>query len=172
MRRIVLITGVSWSGKTTIQEELLKNGWTRPINCTTRLPRWDYELDEYLFLTKDQYFSKLRNWDFLEHTNYNGNWYAICNSLPEEWNISIILDPVGRAMAMEWFTRKNIPFEMYYIEISKEEQLKRLIARWDTEEQIKERQNDFNWFSWNKFSTILDWEKPTDYLVNIINGKL
>lgn len=169
MRRIIILTWVSGSGKTTIQEELLKLWWNRPINCTTRQPRGDYELDEYLFLDKDQYFAKLRNGDFLEHTNYGGNRYAVCNSLPDG-NVAIILDPVGRAMAMSYFSRKWIPYETYYLEISKEEQKRRLKERGDTADAIKEREKDFNWFHPTSNCFILSGNKQTELLVKLING--
>jgi guanylate kinase len=61
---------VSASGKTTLQEELLKRDWNRPYNFTTRKPRSEEELDEYVFITKEQFFEKMEKGDFLENTNY------------------------------------------------------------------------------------------------------
>ena len=117
MKTLVILTWPSWSGKTTLQQELLNRWWSRPLNFTTRKPRtkerienlsssppWEdflsEELDEYIFLTEWQYMKKLINWDFLEHTNWYGNWYWMSKFLPE-WDVIAILDPVGRAQVME-----------------------------------------------------------------------
>lgn len=168
MRRIIIITWVSWSWKTTLQEELLRRWWVRPLNFTTRNPRSDLEQDEYIFLTKEQYLYKFWMWDFLENTNYWWNMYAVSKYLPEEWNICIVLDPVGRAMASEYFIRNNIEFETIYLDINEKIQEERFLKRWDSIEEVNKRKKDFNWFSPTNNCTILDWRTDVDILANLI----
>lgn len=148
MNNLLIITGISASGKTTLQNELLQRWWKRPQNFTTRKPRSDEELDEYIFLDKDKYFIKMANWDFLEHTNYNGNWYAISKYLPE-WNICIVLDPVGREQVLEKVAREKLDYNVtcVYLDITKGLQQERLNNRWDSKEQITLRDTDLDWFS-------------------------
>ena len=65
-RRIVIITWVSCSGKTTLQNELLARWWNRPINFTTRKPRTEeanielwplFEWDDFTASEFDEYIS-------------------------------------------------------------------------------------------------------------------
>ncbi len=153
MNKLIILTWISASWKTTTQEELMKRWWKRPINFTTREPRNDDELDEYIFLTKEQYFLKMQAGDFLEHTNYNGNWYGISNTLPE-WNVCIVLDPVGREQVLEKIAREKREVEVrcIYLEISRELQEERLKER-GTEWA---RSTDIEWFSPNWKSEIFD----------------
>ncbi len=160
MKNLVIITWVSWCWKTTLQNEMLKQWWRRPINFSTRKPRdvnsestddeWDFsspELNEYVFLSENDYFTKLKNWDFLEHTNYNWNWYWISKYLPE-WNICVILDPVWREQVLEKISRENpdINVVCVYLDIIPQVQEERLINRWDVINDIEKRKKDFNWF--------------------------
>jgi len=185
--RIIIITWVSASWKTTLQNELLEKGWVRPLNYTTRKPRdesaltlvdeeGDFiseELDEYIFISEKNFFKKLKNWDFLESTNYMGNRYWVIwggrIKLPEG-DVCIVLDPIWRNQVMEYFTRMWVCFETYYLEITKEIQLERLINRGDTEKQILRRKRDFNWFSPTNKCIRLNWLKSTKELANIIEN--
>lgn len=158
MRNLLIITWVSASGKTTLQEELLSRWWSWPINFTTRAPRNEGELDEYVFLNKEQFFFKLNKWDFLEHTNYNWNWYGVSKWLPE-WDICVVLDPVWREQVLEKIVREDIQVRVtcIYLRIDEKLQMKRLLERWDTSEQIELRSTDFDWFQPNEGSYTLDW---------------
>ena len=169
MKKLVIITGVSWSWKTTLQNELINRGWVRPINFTTRSPRnektkeelrqnkadWESdekiggvaftsdELDEYVFLTKKQFLKKLANGDFMESTNWYGNFYWVSKYLPKNEKVCVILDPVGRQQvmakaAMDWW--RIISF---YIYIDEDEQYRRLSEeRRSSIEDINERLKD------------------------------
>lgn len=173
-RRIVIVTWVSWSWKTTLKNELLST-WERitPTNCTTREPRWDWELDEYVFISKERFDLLSENKYFLENTNYWWNLYWILNSFLEsnsEKNVIIVLDPIWRAIASEYFIRNWIEFETYFLEISPEEQQKRLITRGDSREELLKRQKDFLWFSPTPQCKILSGNNSTECLVKLINN--
>lgn len=173
-RRIVILTGVSASWKTTLQNELLNRWWVRPINFSTRRTRtnnaysidedWDYnsdELSEYVFIDKNTFSKKLMNWDFIESTQYWWNFYWVNKHSFLEWdrNLVVILDPAWRAQVMEVLTRLWIEYETYYIFIDLETQVERLRRRWDSSEEISKRKRDFDWFY------------PTNKCIRI-NGKL
>jgi guanylate kinase len=181
-RRIIILTWVSWSGKTTIQNELLKLGWGRPLNFTTRKPRsvealknldedWDFthsELSEYIFVDRKTFLNKYWNWDFIEQTNYWGNFYWVSKFLPEDKNVVIVLDPVWRNVVLEYFARRGIEIETYYIRISPELQDSRLFERGDDEEEVLKRKIDFKWFFPTNKCKILDWRKSIEELVSEI----
>jgi len=182
-RRIIIITWVSCSWKTTLQNELLSRWWERPFNYTTRKPRdgeaflntdeeGDFtsnELDEYIFLKEELFYKKLRNGDFLESTNYLWNHYWVSSSLPK-WNVCIVLDPVGRSQVLEHFVRRWIEVETYYVEINKDLQKERLVNRWDDEKQIISRKRDFKWFSPTNKCIRLNGAKDADLLADLIEN--
>lgn len=188
MSRIKLITGVSASGKTTLQELLLQKWLNRPINFTTRPPRReeteiqlnsnDYiwvdftaqELDEYVFLNREQFLKKLKNWDLLEWTNFNTYFYWVSNILPEG-DVCIVVDPIWRSQIIQYCKQRNIEYETYYLEISPELQTERLNNRGDSEKSILARQKDFDWFSPTRNCTILDWAEDPEILADIILNK-
>ena len=169
-RRILIVTWVSACWKTSLQEEILKDkDWVRPVNFSTREPRGDYELDEYCFLTKEQFEIKERHWDFIETTNYWGNSYWITKYLPEDKNIVIIVDPIWRTQIIRYFLENNIEFESIYLYINLDTQLERLTKRGDSIEEIIKRQRDFHWFWPTQSCTVLDWTLDSkvisDYLL-------
>lgn len=189
MNRLVIITWASASGKTTLQNELLNRWWVRPINFTTRDPRTpeaeselnsdnatgeDFtaeELDEYIFLTDEQFHLKLKKWDFLEHTNYNWNWYGVSKVLPSG-SVCIVLDPVWRSQVLEKIARERLDYEVttVFLDISKELQTERLAKRWDSKEEIAKRLEDFKWFHPTRNCLVLDWGIESSKLADIIDG--
>jgi guanylate kinase len=66
---MLIITGVSASGKTVLQEDMLQRGFNKPINFTTREPRYEDEVDDYVFLDEDRFIYLLRKDIFIDHTN-------------------------------------------------------------------------------------------------------
>lgn len=76
---LIVISGPSGSGKDSICERLKEyndNFWLS-VSCTTRKPRKGEENGvDYFFLEKDEFERKIKNEDFLEYTDYNGNYYG------------------------------------------------------------------------------------------------
>jgi guanylate kinase len=73
--------------------ELIFNGCHKPLQFTTRKPRDDKELDDYVFLTKEQFIRKLDNGDFIEHIVYNGEYYAITKYFDTSKSNVFVADP-------------------------------------------------------------------------------
>lgn len=170
--KLLIITWVSASGKTTLQNELMKQGWKKPNNFTTRKPRSEKEVDEYIFLNKERYMYLLEYWAFLEFTNGYWNWYAISATLPDN-DICIVLDPNWREQVLQKMARieHNYDIKCVYLDIDETLQEKRLTKRWDSKENIAIRKNDFKFFSPSSKSTILDWWENTNILTDkIINS--
>lgn len=186
-KRLVVITWVSGSGKTTIQDKMISSWeWSRPNNVTTRKPRdenifnsldwdWDYSSDEsneYIFFDKIKFEAFNDRWYFLETTNYWWNRYWILNALPKG-NIVVIVDPIGRAEILRkkaiW-ELEEYSIECFYIEIPRELQLERLTNRWDNPNEIKKRTTDFGWFKPQQWDIIINWNWSIDCLVGLINS--
>ncbi len=184
-RRLILITGVWGSWKTTLQNELIsKYGWQRPVNFTTRNPRsWDIhstdedgdyngkERDEYVFLNREQFISKFKNWDFLEMTN-PADWiyYWVSRFLPDE-NVAIVVDPVWRSQIMQYFINRWFSIEAYFIECSAKLQEERLIWRWDSEKSIISKKRDLEWFSPTYKCVRLSGKKSPSELADVIQNR-
>lgn len=76
---IYLITGASGSGKTTIAQNIAKQGmWRECVSHTTR-PMRDGEKDgiTYYFVSKEKFKEMYTNQEFAEKVQYDGNYYGI-----------------------------------------------------------------------------------------------
>lgn len=151
---LVTITGNSWSGKSFLGEELIKQGWKEVISFTTRPPRNDSELDRYVFVT-DEMFEQLKaEWRFMESVEYKGNKYALSAHLPQSHCFAIV-EPNGREQVLNW----SWPFHKVhttFIEISEEERRRRLLERdWNLD-----RKNDN--FAPTENCLILNWEESRE----------
>lgn len=169
----IILTWVSWSWKTSILEELIKNPiFGKPIQYTTRKSRWEHELDSYVFLTKNQFHTKLENGDFIEFTEYNWELYAIGRYFNPNTSNIFIVEPVGRAAIKKYFKLNWIPFKSYYLETNKQVVQERMENRWDTVQTIEKRLEDFKYFSSDVGDKILDASLPisrnVDYITRAI----
>jgi guanylate kinase len=80
---LVLISGPSGGGKTTVWQQLLiaRPQMSRVVTCTTRAPR-SGERDgiDYFFLTADSFLKRVQAGNFLEHATVYGNSYGTLKS--------------------------------------------------------------------------------------------
>ena len=76
---LVVISGPSGVGKSTVVAQLLKNNpsFTLSVSATTRKPRPNEKNGkDYLFLKEEDFYSKIRNFEFLEWANVHGCYYG------------------------------------------------------------------------------------------------
>ncbi len=85
---LVVLSAPSGCGKDTVLDGLGKKaGWIkRSISLTTRNKR-DGEKDgeDYYFVSRDYFLSRLDSGQILEHTTYSGNFYGTPKSTVDEW---------------------------------------------------------------------------------------
>ncbi|MCZ6793297.1 MAG: guanylate kinase [Planctomycetota bacterium] len=86
--RLVVISGPSGAGKTSICRELLRRSASeleRVVTATTRAPR-GRERDgvDYLFLDRDEFDERIRDRRFLEHADVYGHLYGTPREQVEE----------------------------------------------------------------------------------------
>lgn len=76
----IVICGPSGSGKSTLLKRLLaenKDKLAFTISHTTRKPRkGEVNGREYYFITRDEMERKIANNEFVEHTEFSGNYYG------------------------------------------------------------------------------------------------
>lgn len=86
-KNIVVISGPSGCGKDTVVKHILKTDprFVLSVSATTRAKR-PYETDgvDYIFLTTQEFISKISKSEFLEHTMYCNNYYGTLRSQIEQ----------------------------------------------------------------------------------------
>jgi len=139
---MIILIGESGSGKTTILNELEKRGFKKAINHTTRPKRkTDDELNEYKFLSKEE-FNKM--WDdgkLLQRAEFNNEFYGIStDSLkPDVACISITDSVKDIKKRVEELQIKDVDIKTFYIYVSEEERINRMLKRGDSIDNINKR---------------------------------
>ncbi len=140
-KKIIVITGASGTGKTTISR-YLKDTYHIPsvITHTTRLPR-DGEKNgvDYHFETKESF---LKN-HYLEKVEYSGNWYGSSEeSLNETWkkydSASIVVDTAGAISYKKKYGKDAV---VIFLEVDLDTVTKRLTKRGDDSSRLQARIN-------------------------------
>ena len=138
-KKIIVITGASGTGKTTISK-YLQDTYHIPsvITHTTRLPR-DGEKNgvDYYFETKDSF---LKN-HYLEKVEYSGNWYGSSEeSLNKTWAkydaASIVVDTKGAVSYKEKYGDQAV---VIFLEVDLDTVTKRLADRGDDKKRLQAR---------------------------------
>lgn len=76
---ILLLSGASGTGKTTVRDRLLQrtSNLFFAVSCTTRPPRpGETEGADYFFVTEEQFETRVRKDDFLEYAEVHGRRYG------------------------------------------------------------------------------------------------
>lgn len=142
---LIVISGPSGAGKGTVIKKLMEmndNIWLS-VSCTSRPIRTnDVEGETYYFLTKEQFEEKIKNDEFLEYAEYNGNYYGtpkakIKEKLDSGINVILEIEVQGALYIKQHF--KDAIF-IFIMPPSMEELRDRLIARnTDSKEKILSR---------------------------------
>ena len=86
-KNLIVISGPSGCGKDTVVKQMLKDDdrFILSVSATTRSKR-PTETDgiDYIFLTTQEFISKISSGEFLEHTLYCNNYYGTLKRQIEE----------------------------------------------------------------------------------------
>lgn len=161
--KIIALVGASGCGKTTIAEELTKDGeLVKVVTDTTREPRKN-EVDgvDYNFIDE----KKFRHEDYLESTYYAGNYYGtrrgeIEKIITDGKTPVLILDANG-VKSLEREYGKDAVISIY-IERNSEDVLAAINARRITEEEKKQRLEQLT----------DDWKALSICKIRVFNSKI
>ncbi len=134
MSKLIIITGTSASGKSTIVQEILSRKLIdaiRFITCTTRIPRPDETNGiSYWFMSRQDFERELHAEHFFEHALVYGNYYGSSKKQLEEMlhgekTVLMILDVQGVQTVKKLYPAAKVIF----IDAPDEVLKKRLEAR-------------------------------------------
>ncbi|HET9110030.1 MAG TPA: guanylate kinase [Ktedonobacterales bacterium] len=100
---LIVLSGPSGVGKTTLTRHLVGQGWTGHVmvTVTTRRPRPGEEDGvHYHFRTAEQFHEMLQRNELLEHAEVHGNWYGVPSTMVRErldagQDVILTIDPQG-----------------------------------------------------------------------------
>jgi len=102
MKKIITLTGMSASGKSTLEKEMIKEpyGYKSLVTCTTRIPR-PGEVDgvDYHYKTVEEFKSLIEQNKLIEYVEFNGNYYGATfksiDDLNDNASAVIVIEPEG-----------------------------------------------------------------------------
>ncbi len=159
---MIILIGPSASGKTEIAKTLIKNfNYKKFVTTTTRSIRVGEINDiDYHFVSIGEFKNKIENDQFIEYTQYNGNYYGSTKDEISDDKI-IILEPNGFLKFKSLNIKSMVSF---FVECPKDVRKERMIERQDKEEDIKRRLNNDD-FIFNN-----DIKKEADFVVTNDNS--
>ena len=85
-KSILILAGPSAVGKTTVMDRIIGSDgrFTLIRSATTRAPRGDVHDGEYIYLSRDEFISRINRGEMLEYMEYAGNLYGTPASEIEE----------------------------------------------------------------------------------------
>ena len=179
--KIIILCGISASGKTSIQREMCKNGYHKVITSTTRSPRVeDNEVHgkDYYFYDKDDFKNKITENYFAEHEFHGENIYGTpWDSLKNTETIPCaILEPKGAKRLKELLVKKGWDAKVVWIDCSFDIALERIKSRDDeNQENLNKRIKLMNtieksWHSHMKYDLKVNGVDSFNHNVDLIKN--
>ena len=161
---MIILVGASASGKTVICNELINTfGMKKFITTTTRKIRQN-EINniDYNFISKEEFFEKIKNNEFIEYVEYNNNLYGSEKKHIDN-NKVIILEPNGLKHFINMNDKTIVSF---YINCDEKIREKRMHERGDNDGDIQKRIiNDRSVFT-------NDLKKEVNFIINSENSSI
>jgi guanylate kinase len=123
MKKLITITGSSFSGKSTIESFLINSvhlDVNYIISTTTRERRAGESNDDYHFVTHREFKLLLANEELLEHSMTTGKLYGIskegiAQSFESSDTVAVVVDPSGVKALTEYCRNKAIQLTKVYV---------------------------------------------------------
>lgn len=169
MKNVVIIAGLSASGKSTVLDYMVENlGYEKLVTTTTRDPRpGEVNGVDYHFLSKEDFKNKKNEGYFLENVEIKGNFYGTgLNAFQKDFGDKkpvLILDPVGVVEATKILEKEGWKVNSVFIDESPETCIERVLSRDASPEEQKKRVNDIN-------TVEKGWGTHTNYKFRTIPG--
>lgn len=119
---LVTLTGPSCAGKSTLEGYLKKRGFASLISTTTRSPRsGELNSESYFFISPYEFEWRKSVNRFVEHTEFNGNFYGL-EKLEVERKVAegcppavLVVEPTGLAQIRSYVEKKGIPLLSVFV---------------------------------------------------------
>ncbi len=177
---LVIISGSAGVGKNTVITKLLEKHDNIKLlqTCTTRRPRsTDVEMHSpYIYLTREEFESKIKNGELFEHEEIHQNFYGMLNSSLEEVATSsshFIKDigVLGQKNIKEALKNKAVVLSIF-LTAPKEELIKRLKARGDHDIDLRMSRMEFELTYSKNYDAVIEnmnLEKTLKEIEKLIN---
>lgn len=101
-KNLYIIAGPSYSGKTTLANALVREGYYRAVSCTTRSSRGAQ--DHYNFFSREGFMHLVESDALLEWAEYSGELYGMLKSELDASDICIV-EPQGVHNIVSYYDR-------------------------------------------------------------------
>lgn len=184
---LVIISGVSGSGKDTIINMLMQSNTnikTFPSYTTRDIRSNEQNGVQYNFVSKLEFENLIKEEKLYEYSHHHENYYGTGKDiLNEKLSAGYILvkdiDVIGTENLKRILTEDNIKVISIFLNIDKEEMNRRLMAREDNlskeKIELREKRYDFEISQATKYDYIiknLDAEKTRDIILKIIEREM
>lgn len=137
---IFIVMGASGSGKTKITEKAFPRN-EKIVSYTTRKKRWNENNGvDYYFVDQAHFEQLIKRDELIEHDLYDGNYYGVgrreITEKVKKHSVYNVLTFKGFQAIQAEFGTQVVPI---FLDVSKENILKRLKKRDETEESIRKR---------------------------------
>lgn len=139
---VITISGPSGSGKTTLERNIVSTfGFRRVISTTTRAPRiGEKDGEHYRFVTKAQFREMSSRHEFVEVTEFDGEFYGVAKRELMEWGdeiVVIVCDPKGAHSIKLWGDDQGVKVLSVFLDNTKEVLVQRMIERDRSMDSVK-----------------------------------
>lgn len=129
--KIIALAGEAGSGKDSLMQGVLSavpDSLHEIVSCTTRPPReGEIEGKNYFFLTNEEFATKVKAGEMLEHTEFNNWYYGTMKEALSAEKVNIgVFNPTGIYSLLE---RSDIELTIFRIYASSKERLLRQLNR-------------------------------------------
>lgn len=140
MSKVVFtLTGPTCGGKSTLEERLLREGFSKVISTTTRPQRTgDVDGEQYYFTNPTRFAAMVENGEMAEHVNFGGNYYGASKAEFEKGfaagkPVVVVCEPIGRRQFEVFAEKEGWSLVRVFVDSPVQVQAERFLRRFEEE---------------------------------------